>query len=387
MHQTPWTITQGARISLSSQIKNYLNIGKITVDTRQMMYKVPEREHNLNSDFARRAERARLEHMVIAPESLYLKPLPEALDLWYEKVKQPTIKKERTKESYRLYIAHLKRELGGLRVSEIHHGHLLEFQRKRHNEQKACPGYVNHETNVMQQLLTYCGLWEYIARHFKALPPSDWRPPKTLSPEMEDKFFKIVSSGPESWRVAYWAVSITNNTSAMGIELRSLQRKHIFLDGNPRMHVPDGKVKNEFRARVIPLNEIAAPMMERLIARAEKLALAQGFTALCPDNYLFPFRIKRNGFDVTRPASRAFIKKPFQQMRAALGEEFSWLQPRNFRNQVITKLFEAGAPDETITAIAGHQSIRMSKYYSSIRFDAKKQALTAILPREKGRTA
>jgi len=58
----------------------------------------------------------------------------------------------------------------------------------------------------------------------------------------------------------------------------------------------------------------------------------------------------------------------------------NWLQPRNFRNQVITKLFESGAPDETIMSIAGHQSIKMSRYYSRIRITAKAEALDAICP-------
>lgn len=333
-----------------------------------------------SDEFASRAEAARSEAMQVTPESLRFIPLSEAADKWWNHIKKPTVRKQRTVEAYALYLKNLKAEMGGFKLSEIHHGHLIAYQQKRHIEQKACTSYVNHETNVLQQIISYCGLWEYIKPHFKPMPPPDWRPPKTLTQDMEDKFFKIVAEGPESWKPAYWAVSITNNTSAMGTELRNLQRKHVFLEpGNARMHVPDGKTKNEFRARVIPLNEIAEKSIRQVISRAEQIAIKQGFAQLQPDHFLFPFRVKRNGYDVTRPATRAFIKKPFQQMREVLGPDFDWLQPRNFRNQIITKLFESGVPDETITAIAGHQSIRMSKYYSSIRFDAKKAALKAIL--------
>ena len=56
---------------------------------------------------------------------------------------------------------------------------------------------------------------------------------------------------------------------------------------------------------------------------------------------------------------------------------------RNFRNQIITKLFEAGTPNETIISIAGHQSIKMSRYYSRIRITAKAEALNAICPTPK----
>jgi len=66
-----------------------------------------------------------------------------------------------------------------------------------------------------------------------------------------------------------------------------------------------------------------------------------------------------------------------------MGSDFSWLKPRNFRNQLITKLFENGAADETITSIAGHQHIKMSRYYSRIRVEAKFEALSAITTRKK----
>jgi integrase len=171
--------------------------------------------------------------------------------------------------------------------------------------------------------------------------------------------------------VAYWAVSLTNNTSAMGVELRHLQMRHVFLDQEPpRLHIPDDKVKNEFRARVVPLNEVALKQVQRIVARARQ------WGAYRPEHYIFPFRVKRGTYDVTRPASPYFIRSAFRSMREATG--LQWLQPRNFRNQIITKLFEAGAPDETIMSIAGHQSIKMSRYYSRIRITAKAEALNMI---------
>lgn len=103
---------------------------------------------------------------------------------------------------------------------------------------------------------------------------------------------------------------------------------------------------------------------------------AKGLGASRPEHYIFPFRVARNRFDVTRPATRSFIKRAFREMRECTG--LTWLQPRNFRNQVITKLFENGTPDETIISIAGHQSIRMSRHYSRIRVDAKLEALNGI---------
>lgn len=200
----------------------------------------------------------------------------------------------------------------------------------------------------------------------------NWTPPKVLTAEQEEKFFRIASGNPD-WSVAYWAVSLTNNTSAMGVELRHLQLQHVFLDQDlQRIHIPDTKVKNEFRVRVVPLNAVAAKQVRRIVDRAKTLG------AWHPEHYIFPFRLKRGSYDVTKPASPYFIRSAFRSMRETTG--LDWLQPRNFRNQIITKLFESGAPDETIMSIAGHQSIKMSRYYSRIRITAKAEALNAICP-------
>jgi len=197
---------------------------------------------------------------------------------------------------------------------------------------------VNHELNTLAQILKAADLWDLIEKHYKPLPLPNWTPPKVLTAEEEERFFRVVAGNPD-WSVAYWAVSLTNNTSAMGIELRHLQMKHVFLEQEPPpIHIPDTKVKNEFRARVVPLNAVAAKQVRRIVERAKRLG------AWHHDHYIFPYRLKRGSYDVTKPASPYFIRSAFRTMRKKTGLE--WLQPRNFRNQIITKLFESGAPDE-----------------------------------------
>jgi integrase len=327
-------------------------------------------------DFAARAEQARSTVMQVTPESLRLISLSQAAEQWWQFIKRPTVRKQRTIEAYELYLKNIRQsEIGKLKTSALHLGHLLEFQKMR--RQRACVSYVNHETNLIAQVLKYCDLWEFIGKHFRQLPPAEWRPPKVLTHDEEERFFRVAASNPD-WSVAYWTVSLTNNTSAAGSELRTLQLKHIFIEGewqhNPKIHIPDRTAKNQFRARVIPLNEVALHKLNRILERARSHGLNH------PEHYLFPKRIARNRYDVTQPASRSFIRKAFKEMREATG--FPWLQPRNFRNQVITKLFENGTPDETIMAIAGHQSINMSRYYSQIRMDAKKEALSALVEKK-----
>lgn len=331
--------------------------------------------------FASRAEKARQYAMRLTPDQLRLTSLSTALDLWWECVKKPAVRKARTIEAYELYIKNLKAsELADMMVSQIDHGHLVAYQQDRRADKVvdgkiikgACVSYVNHETNTIAQLMQYCDLWAFLEKHFKPLPTPNWRPPKTLTQEEEDKFFLVAASNPD-WEVAYWAVSVTNNTSASGVELRTLQLKHIKLEDG-EFFVPDETAKNQFRARRIPLNEIAAKQMTRILARADKLGSKQ------QEHYVFPLKVKHGEYDPTRPASRSYIRHAFKGIRDATG--FLWLQPRHFRNQIITKLFENGTPDETIQAIAGHQSANMSRYYSQIRMDAKKDALSALVPRK-----
>lgn len=302
-----------------------------------------------------------------APQQYRTLPFEEAAKHWLE-IKKLHSKKPRTMEMYEWYIRNLGTMFSGVLLSQIHIGHFLEYQRQR--RVSAGPSCINHELNTMAQILKMADLWDLIAKHYKPLPLPNWTPPKVLTPEEEERFFRVASSNPD-WKVAYWAASLTNNTSAMGIELRYLQLKHIFLDATPpKIHIPDAKVKNEFRARVVPLNAVAEKQMRRIMERARALG------AWHPDHYVFPFRIKPGSYDVARAASPYFLRSAFRSMRKKTG--LDWLQPRNFRNQIITKLFESGAPDETIMSIAGHQSIKMSRYYSRIRISAKAEALDAI---------
>lgn len=315
------------------------------------------------------------------PEQFKLLPLKEAAPRWL-KEKKLHAKKPRTMEAYGLYVANLIRILGEEQLCSLHIGSIITYQQTRMAEttmrgKPPCPSYVNHETNTLAQILTRADMWQFIEKHYKPLPAGNWTPPKVLTPEEEERFFLIAAANP-NWAIAYWAVSLTNNTSAVGTELRNLQLKDVYLDHTPpKFHVPDDKVKNEFRARVIPLNETAAKQMVRIIERAKKLGCA------LPFHYIFPKRIVRNRWDVTQPGSPSFIRHAFREMREAMGPGYEWLCPRNFRNQLITKLFEAGEPDETITSIAGHQSIKMSRAYSRIRLDRKMAALSALVPKKK----
>jgi hypothetical protein len=294
----------------------------------------------------------------------------EAAANWLE-IKKLHQRKPRTIEMYQWYIRNLNRKFASMLLAQIQIKHIEEYQQKR--KLTAGPSCVNHEINTLAQILRQSDMWEAMEKQYRPLPLPDWTPPKVLTADEEEKFFRVAAGNPD-WSVAYWAVSLTNNTSAKGTELRQLQIKHLKLDQEtPTIHIPDETAKNDLGARVVPLNHVAEKQIRRILKRANALG------ARNPEHYVFPYRVKKNIYDVTRPASPNFLRTAFRSMRRATGME--WLQPRNFRNQVIARLFEKGTPEETIISIAGPQSIKMSRYYSLIKISAKAEALRAICPR------
>ena len=50
----------------------------------------------------------------------------------------------------------------------------------------------------------------------------------------------------------------------------------------------------------------------------------------------------------------------------------------DLRHTAITELAEAGAPDATLMAIAGHMTRRMLEHYSHVRMKAKREAVEKL---------
>ena len=96
-----------------------------------------------------------------------------------------------------------------------------------------------------------------------------------------------------------------------------------------------------------------------------------GFTD--PDHYVFP-ACQRQQFDATRH------QKSWQSAWRSLTKEagLKGFRFHDLRHTAITELAEAGAPDATLMAIAGHQSRRMLEHYSHVRMQAKREAVEKL---------
>jgi integrase len=284
-----------------------------------------------------------------------------------------------TIEAFQTQFIALDRFFGDLHLGEMTAGHLREYQRTRATnadamwKRTAGAGTINHEINSLSQVLEYAGLWQKLKPYYQPMRIPRWTPPRVMEPEEERRLFEVAAGDPDL-ELAYLVASITNNTSACGCELRALQIKHVdLLSRPPEVLIPSDRVKNEFRGRRIPLNETAAAMFAKCLARAAKRG------SVDREHYLFPFRVKRNTFDPTRPASRYWIRANFNKLRLAAG--LPWLRPHDLRHQVITRMLECGAPEPTVMAIVGHVSRQMLDHYSHIRMEAKMSVVNAIEPR------
>lgn len=309
----------------------------------------------------------------------------QAADIWWNS--RQRYLKEKTVDMYRQYIKKgLSPFFGGMVLKNIHIGHIREYQvwrgtpreqdiRLRNNKvhrriTQANASCINHELNCLSQILQRAGLWVHLKDFYDPMPLPKWIPPRVLSSEEEDRLFRVAASNPE-WLVAYLATSITANTTASGCELRGLRLKDIDMR-NGVLYIPSDSVKNEFRARVIPMNERAKLQIERLMIRAADLGSAR------PDDYLIPFRLKRGSYDPTQPTKG--WRSAFREIRVAAG--LPWLRPHDLRHHAITKLLERPEiSEETVKAIAGHISPRILAHYSHIRIEAKRTALNAITPK------
>lgn len=260
-------------------------------------------------------------------------------------------------------------------LSSFHEQDFRDYQKWRMKShcggRKAGASLINHELGALSQVLALADLWHPISKYYERLPEPTWAPPRVLTAAEEDRFLRFAARKPE-WQTALNATLITGNSTIFGCELRTLRLENLRLDLNPPLIRLPVTVKNTYRVRSVPLNKIALTATQSLVAQARE----RGSFEL--QHHLIPFCVKKGVYDPDRPASSCFIRTSFRAIARACG--LPWVTPRCFRHQAITKLLESGAPDETVRAIAGHNSEKALRYYSHIRIEAKKDAVDRLMP-------
>lgn len=281
----------------------------------------------------------------------------------------------KTLECCTLNLEHIKLFFGDMPLKELNAGSFRAYQEARGRglppfERPVGASAINHELNVLQQILRKAGLWLEIADFYAPVKESAWKPPKTFTHREEETIFEAAESDPnvELFEIVS---KITRNTTASGCELRGLRLCNLDLNLiPPRIHIPPDATKNDIRPRTIPLNEEAFEAVKKAVDRAHRLGSHR------PEHYLFPFRINRKYYDPNRPASKSWLRKQTIKMREKTG--IAHLRPHAFRHLAVTELLESGVPEQTVIAIAGWVSRNMINTYSHTRIEAKADALSVL---------
>ena len=317
--------------------------------------------------------------LMIAELDIARVPFPEACDRWLEW--RESYRRKGTIANYKSHMEALKVFFGSLTLATILPGHLRCYQDQRLTNEgnqwkrEAGPSYVNHEINTLTQMLDISGEWERLRRYYNPLTLPKKRPQRVMTEDEEDQLFQAASRDNGAY-LAYLVASISNNTTATGCELRSLQLRHIQVDGpEPVIEIPHEMVKNEYRARRIPLNDTALRQFRRALERARWLG------STLPTDYLFPFRVKRGMYDPTKPASASWIRAQWKKLRESSG--LPWIRPHDLRHQAVTRMLEAGVNEDAVRSVAGHVSQDILRRYSHQRYKAKRDAVSVLDPRKR----
>lgn len=312
---------------------------------------------------------------------------PDAAKVWQRVRRNSNSLRERTHESVDEYITALSKFFKNICMRSINPGMLKAYQVARKSNaiavgakivrpwnKIASHSRINHELNVLSQMLKACNEWEKIRPYYFPLPLKSWSPREILSEKEEQDLFTKVAGYPEA-ELAYCVAAITNNTTASGIELRCLKIDNISLRPAgeiSEIYIPPEACKNDHRPRKIALNEVARWAVGKVFARAFKLGSTK------PEHFLFPFRVKRNQYDPNRPATRWFLRCSWEHLRTISG--FHQLRPHDLRHHAITRMLENGVDGDLVNAISGHVSQRMREFYSHQRARVRYEAAQAIEP-------
>jgi len=141
-----------------------------------------------------------------------------------------------------------------------------------------------------------------------------------------------------------------------------------------------GRIKLEERAFIVGKSKTRGgagrwiPMSDELfdVLKAHADWFTGRFGETKPEYYLFPFG-QSSPKDPTRPTHS--VKKSWYTALRNSGVKCRF---HDLRHTALTKMAEAGVPESTMMALAGHLSRAMLERYSHVRMKAKRQAVEAM---------
>lgn len=277
---------------------------------------------------------------------------------------------ERTEEDYRQYSVALGKMFFGLRLRDIHDGHLREYQRARSLcdggwSQPAGQNLIRKEVGMLIRMLKAAAVWSKDSDEaYDRLPQVDTDVKRALDPDQQRRLLEVLQTRME-WAWVFWWTVVSLQTCGATNEIRKLRHRDVDLR-NCTLRIGIEGSKNKFRNRTIPLetNEViyALTMLQR---RAREMG------SVHDSDFILPFGAGLRGrFDPSKSMSDSGLKKVWNEIRKA--SDLSWLRPYDIRHTAITRMAEAGRPISVIMAFAGHVSPKMQQHYTTVSMAAKR---------------
>lgn len=284
----------------------------------------------------------------LAQHSLYIKPI--------------------TIVGYRNAVNLLSAYLGDILVKDIHIGHLRGYQIER--RKKAGPYLTNAELGVLAMIMKEARCWKSISELYRPLKVPKRKAGHSLT-EAEEMQLRETAFTKPKWRLAGHCMMVMLSTTMGFGELRHVRRQDVDMQKRS-IQVVQG-AKNEFRDRIIPMNEAAYNSMCWILDRWTDLGGRHA------EDFILPHRPRTNKGPWIFTEPMTAITSAFRQIRKAAGVPHFRIY--DCRVQAITKLLQnPNVSTQVSKEIAGHISQAMQSKYSIQRFDAKKAALDALEP-------
>jgi integrase len=298
-------------------------------------------------------------------------PMSKAAQVWLDGRRHKTARGTQVLEGFLSKV--IVREFPARCLAEVTADNIRAYQAAR--AKVVAPRTINAEMAVLRGMMKAAKLWGRIADDYKPLKEPRG-PGRALQPEEEAALFRTAASRPQ-WHVAYCAAVLAANTCCRGGEIKGLRLADVDLF-NKVIAIRRDSTKTDAGARVVPLNDAAMWALGRLLERAQALGASE------PQHYLLPLErqhqsklgesCKGKGFDPAQPM-RSW-RTAWRKLAEQAG--LKALRFHDLRHHGITKLAEAGVPDQTLMAIAGHVSREMLEHYSHVRAEAKRAAVASI---------
>jgi integrase len=256
--------------------------------------------------------------------------------------------------------AHVERLLGSAMASDVTEDRVRGYMETRLSE-GAGNRTVNMELECLARSMgrTWCEVWPKAKRLEE---PDDIG--RALSSEEERALLDAAVRNRSRFIHPFMRIALL--TAMRSSEIRTLRWTQI--DLNTRT-ITVGTAKTAAgRGRIIPLNEA---LYQTLAQYADWYTGQMGERK--PQWYLFPFSNRTRPTDPTRPATT--IKTAWESVRRAANVRCRF---HDLRHTTLTKMAEAGVPESTMLALAGHMSRAMLERYSHIRMKAKRTAMDSL---------